>query len=185
MRADLRAFEGDAFGDALCDAFSDALKPHHPLGADRLQIVASSAGEKVRQIEVQATFPCACASSAAARMPRCSCGPFCRLFCDPICGPSRTDHPLAQDSPEIAAFQRDRKIRQRGVLRGSRRARCRSYATSSRGRCTSEGSGGAFLSWNDSDLPYSPQGAGHTAARPHTPASRRSLSQSSPGRWSR
>lgn len=190
MRADLAVFEGDAFGDAFSDAFCDALKPHHPPARGSPANRRLPRPAKVRQIGVPATFPCAFASRAAARrIRRCSggplCRPFCRLFCDPICGPSRTDHPLAQNSPETDAFQRDRRIRQRGVGRGSRRARGLSYATSSRGRCTSEGSGGTFLSWNASNSPVSPEGATRTAAQPHTRGPRRRLRKRSSGRWPR
>jgi hypothetical protein len=194
MRADHSQFGGDAFGDALCDALCDAfcaaLNRITLRAQTTLQIAASSAGEEVRQIGVPATFPCASASRAAPRrMCRCSCAPLCRPFCrplcDPICGPARTDHALAQNSPEIDAFQHDRRIRQRGVQAGSRRARGVSRGTQAWGRCTSEAPLGAFLSWNGSDTPYSPHGAPGAAARPQTHAPRRRLRNSSSGRWSR
>jgi hypothetical protein len=188
MRPDLRLFEGDAFPDALCDAFCAALNRITLRAQTTLQIEASSAGEEVRQIGVPATFPCAVASRAAPRrMRRCSCAPlcrpFCRLLCVPIWGPSRTDHALAQNSPEIDAFQRDGKIRQRGVQEGSRRARGVSRGTQAWWRCTSEAPLGAFLSWNGSDSPSSPHGAPGAAARPPTRAPRRRLRSS--GRWPR
>jgi hypothetical protein len=37
MQADRDRLAGDAFSDALGDAFCDALRPHHPPSAYRLQ----------------------------------------------------------------------------------------------------------------------------------------------------
>lgn len=49
MPADLTLFEGDALSDAVCAAFCDAVRPHHPWGTDGLQIAASPAAEEARQ----------------------------------------------------------------------------------------------------------------------------------------
>jgi hypothetical protein len=152
MHADRGRFEGDALSDALCDAFCDALRPHHPPSAYRLQIAISSACEKVRQIGVFGIS--SYAPAAVRRRARCSCGPLCDPSCGPFSDPSGTDHPVPMKPPQIDAFQRPGKIRQRGVLKGSHHARGRSSAVGDlerpHYRCTSEGLGDTFLFWNGS-----------------------------------
>lgn len=186
MRADRAPFEGDAFSDALGDAFCDALRPHHPSRADRLQIAASSACEEVRQIGI---FDISSSATARRSRRRCSPGPVCDPLCGPICEPSGTDHPFRMKSPQTRIFQRPEKTRQRVVLGSSRRARGVSCGTCSgsrmQPRCTSAGAEGAFLSWNGSGSPYSSQGVRRAAARPHTRSPWRRLRNSSTGRWSR
>lgn len=178
MRAECALFAGDAFPDALGDAFGDAVRPHQPLGADRLQIAASPADEKVRQVEVFGI----CSSAFAGDL-------FCDPFCGPFCGPSGTDHPSVTKGPLIGIFQRSEKVRQWGALRGSRRARGLSCATSSgsraRPRCTSAGSESTFLSWNGFDSSHCPQHAARAAAQTNVRTPRRRLRHSSSGGWSR
>lgn len=181
MQADRDQLAGDAFSDAFSDAFGDAfcdaLRPHHPASANRLQIGLSRACEKVRQLGI-----CGICSSAFAG------GPLCGRSCDPICSPSGTDHSFLSKCQQIRTFRRAEKIRQRGVPRGSRRARGVSCAADGGGRaqacCTSAGSIGAFLSWNGSASPHQPQGAVRAAAQTHVRAARRRLRRSSSGRWS-
>jgi hypothetical protein len=178
MSADRNPFEGDAFSDAVCAAFCDAVRPHHPWRADRLRIAAFPGNEQVRQVGVFGI-----SSSAFAG------DPLCDPFCGPFCGPSRTDHPFVTKGPQIGIFQRSEKVRQWGVLRGSRRARGVSCATSSGSRaqpcCTSARSESTFLSWNGYDSSLSAQGTTRAAAQTRVRAPRRRLRCSGSGGWSR
>ena len=153
MCADRTPFGGDAFSDALCAAFCDAVRPHHP----RRRISPANRcffGPRKSPTNRGSRYFFLRARGCAGRRAPCSCGPLSDPICDPFSDPSGTDHPVPMKSPQIDAFQRPGKVRQRGVLKGSHHARGRSSAVRSLERphrcCTSEGLEDTFLFWNGS-----------------------------------